>query len=177
MNRFSLRLIFLPLFPLFSIACFHQPTDTTFGTIQLEFKPVFEETYSAYTGDAPKLVVIQSEQDWESVWENEISAFTLPIPPPPEIDFSSQVLFAVFLGQRTTGGYTIQVTHITSNTLGSNADVLITAQGSSHGGQIVTQVITSPVQVVSVVGDGNFSVEDAALQIGTSTTFIPAEPL
>ena len=48
--------------------------------------------------------VITTQQDWEQLWKQHVSVL-VPQPPVPEIDFETEVVAAIFAGEKKTGGY------------------------------------------------------------------------
>lgn len=67
----------------------------------------------------------------------------------PTVDFTQNVVVALFMGQQSTGGYSITV----SKTERFGDDMHLTVQRTVPTG-IVTQVITSPFEIVSVAHQG-----------------------
>jgi len=65
----------------------------------------------------------------------------------PTIDFSSQMVLAVFQGQKNTGGHSIRISEIVNNDGQLNVVVVETVPGSSC---VVTQAITQPYHLVSI---------------------------
>src|SRR5215510_9631615 len=61
--------------------------------------------------DQPTQIVIRSQNDWAALWSRHIRTQIAP-PPPPSVDFSRDMVLALFMGQRPTGGYAIEVTRI-----------------------------------------------------------------
>ena len=61
--------------------------------------------------DQPAQVVVRSRNDWVALWSRHMGTQTAP-PPPPSVDFSRDMVVALFMGERPTGGYAIEVTHI-----------------------------------------------------------------
>lgn len=113
-----------------------QPSSIDFKTIQL----------SEYFEHPKANLVITNEADWQNLW-NELFKKQEPAPMPPEIDFSKNNVIAVFAGQKSNGGYQIEITSIASvgNTL------TVTVKQTSPGPNcIVTENITFPGQIVTI---------------------------
>jgi hypothetical protein len=138
---------------------------------ELAFSVVKDEAYSAYAQASPRLVIIQTQSEWEQFWSSQVEGNKLPVPPAPQIDFQTQLLLAAFTGQKSTGGYGITVTGINTNTISGSADVVVYAnQQVPAAGVVTTQALTSPAQVVSVERHNNFTLEDVYLVLRTPAT-------
>lgn len=95
---------------------------------------------SAITG--PREVVVRSSADWNALWKEHGS--TQPV---PAVDFSKELVAAVFLGSRPTGGFSVEV-------VGARVegDALIVEYVEQRPGRdsIVSQVLTSPFHIVKL---------------------------
>jgi hypothetical protein len=58
--------------------------------------------------EAPLSAVARSRKELEAIWER-VAATQIPKPEMPLVEFDSQVVIAVFLGERPTGGYSLTV--------------------------------------------------------------------
>ncbi len=65
--------------------------------------------YCGYT--EPAKVVIHTEEQWKEVWQ-KLNILRLPVPELPKINFAREMAIAVFMGQRTSGGYEITIKNI-----------------------------------------------------------------
>jgi PrcB C-terminal len=93
---------------------------------------------SAITG--PREVVVRSSADWNALWKEHGS--TQPV---PAVDFSKELVTAVFLGSRPTGGFSVEV--VGARVEGDALIVEYVEQRPGRG-SIVTQVLTSPFHIV-----------------------------
>ena len=59
----------------------------------------------------PTQIVVRSQNEWTALWSRHMRAPSAP-PPPPSVDFSRDMVVALFMGERPTGGYAIEVTQI-----------------------------------------------------------------
>ncbi|MGV7643070.1 protease complex subunit PrcB family protein, partial [Mycobacterium kansasii] len=55
----------------------------------------------------PEQVVARTEPEWRALWERHAPGRT-----PPAVDFSKNMVVAVFLGSRPSGGYQVQITGV-----------------------------------------------------------------
>jgi hypothetical protein len=52
--------------------------------------------------------VIADVKTWEQLWKQHVSVL-VPQPPVPEIDFESEVVVAIFAGEKKSGGYSVMI--------------------------------------------------------------------
>jgi protease stability complex PrcB-like protein len=102
---------------------------------------IVHEYYSGLV-DAADLVISDS-QTWAAMWAR-LNAGRQPPPPLPAVDFLTERVILVALGQRNSGGYDIRVDSVVHFERGSVTYVTATAPGSRCG---VTGALTQPVDV------------------------------
>lgn len=62
-----------------------------------------------YSGISERaLIVIRSEEDWDMLWTRHVSKIA-PKPDMPSIDFSKDMVIAVFTGLKPSGGYKVEI--------------------------------------------------------------------
>lgn len=90
----------------------------------------------------PNVYVLRSATEWTEFW----NVFALTIPTSmPTIDFSQNQFVAVVDGIQSTGGHSITITGVETNSTG----VVVSAVETSPGqGCVTTQVIDQPVHVI-----------------------------
>lgn len=86
--------------------------------------------------------VIQNSSDWKTYWQDSLGADLAKLP--KDIDWRSEQLIAIHLGQRNSGGYTVRVEALDS---GKNGETIIRYREYPPGG-LVTQELTSPFVIV-----------------------------
>lgn len=91
----------------------------------------------------PERLVIRNQAAWVSAWASLWPTFA-PIPAPPNVDFNSEMIVFVALGERPTGGYTILV-----DSAGASANGVTVWIGTSSPGLhcVTTQALTQPVDI------------------------------
>ena len=91
----------------------------------------------------PERLVIRDRAAWVDAWASLWPAFA-PIPAPPNVDFKSEMIVFVALGERPTGGYSILV-----DSAGANAQGVTVWIGTSAPGAhcVTTQAFTQPVDI------------------------------
>ena len=99
--------------------------------------------------------VIDDLETWETLW-NDIHNTSTVTPETPYVNFTSEVIIAVFLGEFATGGYVAQITRISVSTTG-----LIVHIREEHPGPgcIVTMSTTRPYLIVKAAIDPTQSIE------------------
>lgn len=92
--------------------------------------------------NVPLRKVVKEQKDWEDLWA-EIHPIieNNPSLARPEVDFDKEMVLAIFMGFRSTGGYSTEMTKLieTKNAL----EVTILEKGPESN-TIVTQAFTSP---------------------------------
>ena len=90
--------------------------------------------------------VARSRSEWEDLWRRHVSNQTNP-PPLPAIDFAKDIVAAVFLGERPTGGYQIDI--VSAEQSGGVLTVSFDEKGPRLGG-IQTQAFTQPFHIIRI---------------------------
>jgi hypothetical protein len=87
-------------------------------------------------------VVARTPAEWTTVWREHAGGRTRPA-----VDFARSMVVGVFLGSRSTGGYTVDITRIERQ----GADLVVTyRERKPDPADMVTQVITMPYHLVTV---------------------------
>ena len=86
-------------------------------------------------------VVVRSPAEWNTLWQSHAGADAKP----PAVDFGQDMVVAVFLGTKPTGGFAVEIvrTHL-------EADVLVVEYTERRPGPdaSVTQALTAPFHIV-----------------------------
>lgn len=92
--------------------------------------------------------VLRDEEAYASFWER-LHADQNSVPDRPEVDFGAQIVVAVVLGERPTGGYSVGIDEVLASESREELEVRFTE--SVPGGECVaTQVLTSPYVLATV---------------------------
>jgi len=97
----------------------------------------------------PAQIVIRSQDEWVAVWGRHTRAHAQP-PSAPPVDFSREMVVGIFMGQRGTGGYEIEITRV------ERADSQLRVYYRSKDpepGAMVTQMLTQPYHVIKLPRD------------------------
>jgi len=105
----------------------------------LNFETITKHTQSNYQEEGK--YVIRDEDAFINLWENASDEEM------PEVDFASEMVIAVFMGEKTSGGYNIEIVEIleTEDTL--EVTISETEPGADD---MVTMALTYPEHIVSV---------------------------
>lgn len=100
--------------------------------------------YSGFT--SPSRMVITTAQDWKEAWQ-KIHSLKLPVPKTPKIDFAKQMVLAVFMGEKRSGGYEIKISKISKTEGGIFVEV---AEKEPSPESLRTMALTSPYHIVVI---------------------------
>jgi hypothetical protein len=91
-------------------------------------------------------LAIRSQTQWQALWSRHSSISTNPSAA-PAIDFDKEIVAAVFLGEKPTGGYGVE---ISSAEVADRALTVFVRETSPKPGAIVTQAINQPFHIVRI---------------------------
>ena len=104
-----------------------------------------EQGFYCGVSEKTELKIIDLET-WEDLWA-EMQSIRTPVPQTPIIDFSTNVVFAVFQGERTIGGYVTTITQIVLTATGCVVFIDEVHPGPDCG---TIQSLTQPYHIVVV---------------------------
>lgn len=88
--------------------------------------------------------VVNDAGEWIALWKRHTSN-TFPPPATPKIDFSSEMIIAMFAGEHSSGGWAIQIERIKDV---DNKLVVLYTESSPEAGSINTMSLTQPYHIV-----------------------------
>ena len=94
----------------------------------------------------PLQTVTRNQDEWNAIWKRHSSIDRNP-PPAPSIDFDREMVVGVFLGEKSTGGYEVEIVRAERR---DSALYFYYREKSPAVGAIVTQVMTQPFHLVKV---------------------------
>jgi len=100
--------------------------------------------------------VLRTQEAYEALWV-DLHADRRTVPDPPSVDFRAQMVVAVVLGERPTGGYRVSVEEVRARTDAAQLRVAYTESRPGEGCAVV-QVRTAPYVLVAVDRTGDLSV-------------------
>ena len=92
--------------------------------------------------DSPREVVVRTLPEWEALWKSHAGP-----QPAPVVDFSTNLVAAVFLGTRPTAGFSVD---ILATRRENDALVVEYVERAPAPDAIVAQILTSPFHVVKL---------------------------
>ncbi len=84
--------------------------------------------------------VLQTQEDYEALWA-DLHADRSTVPAPPSVDFESEVVVAIVLGERPTAGYSVEIEGVEASEDGEEARIQFTEVVPSCA---AAQVLTAP---------------------------------
>jgi protease stability complex PrcB-like protein len=92
--------------------------------------------------DDARQVLVRSEAEWTKLWQQHA-----PDHPRPAVDFSKEMVVAVFMGSRPTAGFSTTVTSVTT----ANGALLVRYKETTPGpGTVSAQILTFPYHFVAI---------------------------
>jgi hypothetical protein len=95
-----------------------------------------------------KFLVIKSAEEWAELWNSHVSGSTSPKALPP-VDFRTEIVVAVFPGEKMTGGYAVEIVKIEQDRQKRVLTVRI-RDTKPAADAIVAQALTQPFHIVKL---------------------------
>jgi len=93
--------------------------------------------------------VARNNAEWQALWQKHATAQSNPTPP-PSIDFKNEIVAAVFLGDKPTGGYAIEIVGAEK----TDGPLMISySEKSPRPGSMQTQAFTQPFHIVRIIAN------------------------
>jgi hypothetical protein len=96
----------------------------------------------------PKFVVIKTVNDLKELWSSHVSG-SIPSKALPSVDFQKEMVVAVFLGEKATGGYSVEITKI-EETRQKRVLTVSIRESKPAPDAMVTQALTQPFHIVKL---------------------------
>ena len=90
----------------------------------------------------PQNVVVRSAVDWSALWRKHEGAGG-----PPPVDFSREMVVGVFLGTRSTAGYSVEIIRAVGN---EGVLTVAYAETSPSRDAVTAQILTAPYHLVAI---------------------------
>jgi hypothetical protein len=97
--------------------------------------------------DAAKQVAVQSPAEWNALWSQHAGDRARP-----SVDFTKEMVLAVFLGTRPSAGFSVEIVGAREE---SGALIVSYRETRPQPGGVAAQVLTSPYHVVAVPKHGD----------------------
>lgn len=95
-----------------------------------------------------KFLVIKNEAEWKTLWQTHVQP-EVPAKELPQVDFEREMVVAVFLGEKPTGGYKLGITAIEEDR-GKGQLRIVLRESKPPVGSIAIQALTQPYHIVRV---------------------------
>ncbi len=92
--------------------------------------------------DAPRQATVRSAAEWSALWKTHDPSGQLPA-----VDFSREMVVAVFLGSRPTGGYGVEIVRAVGN---SGTLVVEYVETAPSRDAITAQILTAPYHLAAI---------------------------
>lgn len=109
---------------------------------EIPFETIAQGVYSGYTDKAT--MAINQEVVFSDLWAKMNSIYT-SAPPLPQIDFAKETALAVFMGQKSSGGYLIEIAKIAEE---NERVVVFVKEAKPPPSSVVTLALTQPYHIV-----------------------------
>ena len=122
---------------------------------EINMKPIMPVTFQTvgkgYRSGvhAPLQIAARSQSEWTALWRQHTSV-DASSQQPSTIDFEKEIVIGLFLGDKPTGGYDVQISRVERN---NNALTIYYQEKSPPLGAVVTQALTQPFHIVRIIGD------------------------
>jgi PrcB C-terminal len=97
--------------------------------------------------DAARQAVVRSTAEWDTLWQQHAGDRARPA-----VDFSKDMVVAVFLGTRPSSGFSVEIVGARQE---GSALVVLYRESRPQPGVVAAQVLTSPYHVVAVPKHGD----------------------
>lgn len=122
----------------------NQISSVALARTPVTFSSVEKGSYSGIR--EPLQIVIRDQREWAAFWTRHSSIKSKPSLP-PEVDFSAEMVAGIFLGEKSTGGYIVEISTVELD--GSNMR-LYYREKSPAPDAMVTQVLTQPFHLIKL---------------------------
>ena len=119
-----------------------------YGFSAIPFTTLEKGTYSGII--ELSFVVIRNKDEWNNFWDRHVSNI-IPKPDVPEIDFSKEMVIGVFTGQKSSGGYTVEIVNILKD---ERIIKVFYKEKAPLPEEIVTTVFTQPYHFIKMPKEG-----------------------
>jgi len=109
--------------------------------LELNFETISHGTgYPRY--EDHMYLIVENSEHWEDTWFSMVQHSI----PPPEVDFSTHMVVALFLGERSTGGFAVSVEKV----IDAGSKIVIKVKEIYPGRIHVTEALTWPHHIIKM---------------------------
>jgi len=110
----------------------------------LEFDTIEKGFFSDIT--EKKDLIIRTQDEWAKLW-NKHTSIRIPYPEAPVIDFTENMILAVFMGQKPSGGFALEITRVEKC---ENGLIVFFSEVEPPPDAVVTAVLTQPYYIIRI---------------------------
>ena len=118
--------------------------------MNIDFTTIAQGTNSGY--QSASQTVIDNQERWVDLWQLDTSD-TEPSPPVPKVDFTSYKVVAVFAGEKSTGGYSVEILAVETRNFQTKdlpSLVIIVEYRQPQPEDYVTEAMTYPYHMIKI---------------------------
>ena len=118
--------------------------------MNIDFTTIAQGTNSGY--QSASQTVIDNQERWINLWQQHTSD-TEPSPPVPQVDFTSYNVVAVFAGEKSTGGYSVEMLTVETRNFQTKdlpSLVIVVEYRQPQPEDFVTEAMTYPYHMIKI---------------------------
>ena len=92
--------------------------------------------------EEPRQVAVRSAGEWAALWKMHEATAQMPA-----VDFTREMVVAVFAGSRPTGGYSVEIVRAVGNT---GTLVVEYVESAPAAGSVAAQLLTAPYHLAAI---------------------------
>ena len=118
--------------------------------MNIDFTTIAQGADSGY--QSASQTVIDNQERWINLWQQHTSD-TEPPPPVPQVDFTSYNVVAVFAGEKSTGGYSVEMLTVETRNFQTKdlpSLVIVVEYRQPQPEDFVTEAMTSPYHMIKI---------------------------
>ena len=118
--------------------------------MNIDFTTIAQGTNSGY--QSASQTVIDNQEGWINLWQQHTSD-TEPSPPVPQVDFTNYNVVAVFAGEKSTGGYSVEILTVETRNFQTKdlpSLVIVVEYRQPKPGDFVTEAMTYPYHMIKI---------------------------
>jgi hypothetical protein len=118
--------------------------------MNIDFTTIAQGADSGY--QSASQTVIDNQERWINLWQQHTSD-TEPPPPVPQVDFTSYNVVAVFAGEKSTGGYSVEMLTVETRNFQTKdlpSLVIVVEYRQPQPEDFVTEAMTYPYHMIKI---------------------------
>jgi len=118
--------------------------------MNIDFTTIAQGADSGY--QSASQTVIDNQERWINLWQQHTSD-TEPPTPVPQVDFTSYNVVAVFAGEKSTGGYSVEILTVETRNFQTKdlpSLVIVVEYRQPKPGDFVTEGMTYPYNMIKI---------------------------